>query len=412
MMLNDLTLASRRYPGIQHRFAEIAKSAKLTVTTTLDAEFECLYPHDPYDVEDLDREHQRLAENARELAKCWRNRAADDIARFLGRLESEARRASITYPRLTPEFCRALATEDPDPVATLRIFMHERLPADLVEPFLSKACETGEPVWPIVSRCFDDELYVSMGVTLAICNESAPLQTVSSALAKVGETPHLLDDCCTVGQVSQAALSEMFRSPNASTAISAAIGHWKAFRHSRTEIQLNKSWRRAFLRSAEARLSSIESYWTGEILRKDADLAVEWLVRFLDSDQSFVSYHASKTAKKVIASLNSAHKISILTSIQPHQRVMGLPEIIDALVDNNADIYRQLLRLKKLTHYHLSPLLGKPKGDWRSMAILALDRGYSCENVVSANLAGGRSWARKRKRNVGGVALSLRGLTK
>ena len=122
IMLNDLTLASRRYPGIQHRIAEIAKSAEVTVTTTLDAEFECLYPHDPYDVEDLDRGHQRLAENARELAKCWRNRAADDIARFLGRLESEARHASITYPRLTPEFCRALATEDPDPAATLRIF--------------------------------------------------------------------------------------------------------------------------------------------------------------------------------------------------------------------------------------------------------------------------------------------------
>ena len=109
--------------------------------------------------------------------------------------------------------------------------MNERLPADLVEPFLFKAYETGEPVWPIVSRCFDDELYVGMGVKFAICNESAPLQTVSSALAKVGGTPHLLDDCCTVGEVSQAALSEMFRSPKASTAISAAIGHWKALQH-------------------------------------------------------------------------------------------------------------------------------------------------------------------------------------
>ena len=63
--------------------------------------------------------------------------------------------------------------------------MHERLPADLVEPFLSKACENGELVWPIVSRCFDDKLYVGMGVRFAICNESAPLQTISSALTMV-----------------------------------------------------------------------------------------------------------------------------------------------------------------------------------------------------------------------------------
>ena len=118
-------------------------------------------------------------------------------------------------------------------------------------------------------------------------------------------------------------------------------------------------------------MSSIDSYWTGEILTNDADLAVEWLVRFLDCDQSSFSYDANKAAKKVIASLNSAQKISILSSIQTHQRVMVLPEIIDALVDNNADIYRQLLRLTKFTHYHLSPLLGKPNGDWRSLAILA-----------------------------------------
>lgn len=394
IMLNDLAIASRRCPGVQHRIAEIAKSAEVAVTTTLDAEFECLYPHAPFDVdvEDFGLEHRRLAQSARELAKCWRSRAADDIARFLGRLENEAHRAGITYPRLTPEFCRALVTEDPDPVATLRIFLHERLPADLVEPFLSKAYETGEPVWPIVSGCFDDELYVGMGVRFAICNESAPLQTVCSALTKVGETPHLIDDCCTVGAVSQAALSEMFRSPNTSTAIPAAIGHWKAFPHSRTEIQLNESWRAAFLRSSEARLSSTESYWTGEVLRNDADLAVEWLVRFLNSDQSFLCYYAGKTAKKVIMSLNSAQKISVLTSIQARQRVMGLPEIIDALVDNSADVYRQLLRLEELKHYHLFPLLGKPKADWRGLAILALDRGYSCEDVVGASLAGGRSW--------------------
>ena len=394
LMLNDLASASREYPGVQHRIAEFAKHAGVTVDTRPDAEFECLFPTDPFDAEDLEREHKRLAENARELAKRWRDRAADETAGFLRHHETEARRAGISYPRLASEFCWALAAEDTDPVATLRSFMHERLPADLVKPFLRKAIETDRSVWLTVSDCLDKELYVGMGVELVICDENAPREMVLSALAKAGEIPRLLEGCCSGGKASRSALSEMFRSPEASTALWAAIGHWQAVRHSRTEIPLDAAWRRAFLRSAEVGASSIDSYsyWIVDILKSDRELSVEWLTRFLDSDQSSFGYFAQEVAKKVIALLDSDQRIRILIAINPTRRSLGIPEIVRDLVENDPEIYRRLLAREELKLYHLSPLLGKPEGDWRRIAVQALDRGYLCEDVVKANLGGVRSW--------------------
>ena len=392
-MLNDVALVSRRYPGVQHRIAELAKGAEFEVDATLESEFECLYPTDPYDAEDLDQEHAHLVENARSLAGRWSNRDPVDTANLLGHLETEARRAGINWPRLTPDFSWALADEHLDPAATLAAFMDERLPADLVEPFLRKTVETGGTVWPIISNCFNNHLYLAMAVQLSICLENAPLELVTSALAKAEGVPRLLEHYCARGEVSRTGLSEMFRSSDSSTAVTAAIGHWKAVRYSQTDTPLDDAWRQAFLRSAETRISSTDSYWTGEILSKDGELAMEWLIRFLDSDQSSFAYYAEEAATKVVVTLNAAQRIEILTEIRPSDRFIGTPQVISALVGNDAEIYRHLLALEKLKYYHLSPLLGEPSGDWKEIAVLALDHGYSPQNMVEANLGGERSWA-------------------
>ncbi len=387
-MLNELASASQQLPGVQHRLAAIAKGARIAVGTTLHPEFECLFPQDPYDADDVAREVERLEGNARQLAERWRSRTADDLAIFLARHEAEARHADVTYPRLTPVFCRTLAKACTDPVTATRVLIRERLPADSVEPFLGEAVSRDRSAWSIMSACLDDDLYVVVGMQFAICRDDAPPEMFRSALARVNEAPSLLDHYCAIGEVSRGALSEALRSQDASTAISAAIGHWKAVRHSRSEFPLDESWRRAFLLSAEVRLSSLDSYWTGEILKRDGELAVEWLIRCLGSAQSAIGFHAQEAARKAIASLDSPQRTSVLIANHPDGPVLGASEIVHALVGCDPEVYGHLLQLEKPKPLHLSPLLGEPSGDWRSMAILALNQGYSCEDVVNANLGG------------------------
>ena len=393
-MMNDLASVSHQYPGVQLRIAEYAKVAGIAVDTTSNPDFECLYPPDPYDSEDLERAHTRLAEDARSMARRWSNRTPVDIAKSLGDFESEARGVGISWPRLTPEFCRTLAAHCPDPAAILEAFIRERLPADLATPLLQESAKTGVDVWPIVSDCLDDDLYVAMAIHFAFGQAHTPTEIVTSALAKVRETPRLIEHCCGCGEVSRPALDVMFQSSDDATAVAAAIGHWMATRHSRSDIPLDDAWRRAFLRSSEIRLSSTDSHWAKRILETDPELAVEWLIRLFNSGQTSFGYHAGEAATEIVASLTPAQRIEILGAISPPERILGTPKVICALVGNDTEVYGHLLQLHRLKYFHLSPLLGEASGAWKRLAILALDHGFSAREIVGTNLFGGeRSWS-------------------
>ena len=392
-MLSELALASQQLPGVQHRIAAIAKRAGIAVETTSDSDFECLFPPDAYDSEDLDRKVERLEQDVRRLAVDWRYRTAEELAMFLERHETEARRAGITHLRLTPLFCRTLAEACSDPAAAVRILVQARLPANLVEPFLGKAVSADQSAWSIVSNCLDDDLYVAIGMQLAISRDTAPLEILRSALTTVNELPRLLEHYCVTGEISQRALSEALNSPEASTAVSAAIGHWKGRGRSQAENPLDDVWRRAFLLSGEIRLSSLDGYWTGEILKGDSGLAMQWLIRCLGSDQSSIGFHTQEAARKVVASLDSAQRTSVLNAHHPDEEVFGVAEILHALIGRDLEVFVRLLELERFKPYHLSPLQGEPSGDWRGMAVLALDHGYSCEDVVDASMGGAWTWA-------------------
>ena len=400
LMLNDLASASRQYPGVQHRVASIARRQDVSVNIKLDPQFECLYPRDSFHADDVDAENARLAANARDFAERRRNCNSYETAHMLGRLEHEAKRAGITYPRLVPEFCRTLAAAHPDPAAAVEAFMHERLEPDAVEPLLRKAVDSDRRIWSVVYACINDQLYFALGLKVAICSEHAPPEIVSTALDKIESAPRLVDQYCSFGEVTKAALSRLFQSTDVSTAVSAAIGHWKAIRYERSDIEIDKVWRRAFLRSAEKRLSDIDGYWIGEILKKNSELVPEWLIRLLNSEQNLLGYHSQETAKKLVALLDLTQRLSVLNAIRPRRQAMGLSEIIQSLIGNDASVYHQLLQSEQLRDYHLAPLIGEPSGDWREIAILALDHGYSCDHVLRGILDPNhsikvRSWSGK-----------------
>jgi len=155
---------------------------------------------------------------------------------------------------------------------------------------------------------------------------------------------------------------------------------------------LDQSWRRAFLLSAEVTLSGQDGYWTGEILKQDSELAVDWLIRCLDAERPAIGFHTQEAARNAVASLDSAQRTRVLSAHDPGAEVFGVEEIVHALVGSDSEVYGRLLELEKLKSYHLSPLQGDPGRAWRSMAVLALGHGYSCEEIVDANLDGSWLW--------------------
>ena len=392
LMLTALASASRQYPGVQHRLGELANQVGQALDMALDMEFECLYPPTRFGVEDRDQEQERLVHEAHQLAEHWGNRPIGDIAEFLRHIETEARRAGMGYPRLSPAFCEKLAAGHPDPTSAAKEFMQEDLPADLVEPFVREAVAGERPAWQIVADSLHISEYATIGIVVAISHRAAPSDLVSSALAKVGERRQLIEHCCLSGDVSEAALLKMLRSGDTRIAIPAAIGHWQAALRGRTNAPVGEEWRQAFLLTAGSKCSDTEYYWIGEILAENSDLATSWVIQLLDREKVSLGYLVRETARKVSGLLSLEERRKVLEKSKAERRITGVPEVVQALVGDNHALYCQLLDSEGLKPYHLAPLIGRPDAGWREKAVLALNYGFSCDDLVEATLGTGWSW--------------------
>lgn len=66
--------------------------------------------------------------------------------------------------------------------------------------------------------------------------------------------------------------------------------------------------------------------------------------------------------------------------------------IANQLVGDSTEVYDALLAQVDLKPLHLAPLWGRPSGTWASLALLALDYGYSEEELADAAYGGMHSW--------------------
>lgn len=389
LVMNDLAKASRHHPGIQRRLGQFAEKYGVEFDEVSDSVFECLYPRlqEQFDPDNLDQEQAAHIDKVRRLAECWDNLSIDEITGHLARVENEAGLADTMYPRLSSEFSKALAKRRSDPVATARAFMTQRLPADLVDPFIRCAIEGKQTSWSIVEDCLKDETYKYVGVAAAIAHSSAPPQVISTAVARAKGMEQLIEHRCLRGEVSEAALVELFRAGDEDVAVAAAVGHWLRSQRRHADASLGSAWQQAILQSAESSAADSEhhSYWIGKILEQDGELATEWLIRLVKNKPDFFAYHVGQIAEKSAATLSENQRRIVLRAFPPNWQPSPVNrKVVGVLVGNSLDLYRELLNSKDLACIHLAPLAGKPGNGWETKAILALDSGYSVEEIVFA----------------------------
>jgi hypothetical protein len=388
-MLHDLADTSRQHPGVQHRLQALTEEADFTLDLNVDPEFEVLYPHERFEEED--DEHLR-AQHVDDLAERWGNRAVEDIATSLAQIEAEAQSADINYPRESPRLCHKLAQSHFDPLFVLDVFMQHDLPADLVQPFASKAATEERPGWiSLVKRCIDETPYRWVGVSIALTHPNPPEELLTAALAHAGEMHQLVETCCSRGEVPETTVHKMWRAKDSRVAVAAAIGHWHAARRGKTPNRLSAAWRHAILRSVdEGSTRSHDEYWLGKILSKDGELAEKWLLSVLNREDATLRYGIQEVATKAVSSLDLAQRRRVLAAVRSG---FGTADIVEHLIGESLELYGELLRATELRRYHLAPLAGMPDKPWQSKALLALDADYSTNDIVAATLGQGWSWS-------------------
>ena len=195
--------------------------------------------------------------------------------------------------------------------------------------------------------------------------------------------------------MAPATLQKMLRSTDARIAVAAAIGCWCG--HARAiedDHRLPDGWREAILRAPtdETRLSQHEEYWLGKILSKNNRLAEDWLLsKFGQRNQSPGSWRAEEIAVKIVPGLDSRQRARVMVALRSDRHA---EDLVKPLVADDLDLYRDLLKIERLARFHLTPLTGKPEGEaWRAMALLALAKGFTTDEIAQAALGRSHSWS-------------------
>lgn len=392
-ILFDLTECTRDHPGLQNqlrRYVEtVGSNIDLAPDFVLDPVFEAFFPGRILDAE----EEADLIESAAEQLRVSEG-SVDEVVEKLVKIESEARLADIEpqRSRVAERVCRKLAGAE-DPVQTSAAFVHHRLPSVWLYPILFKAAIEGRKGWPsVMSRCLNDISYQEIGVSIILTISEPPPELLGASLALAENHLSFIHDLCSLGRVPGATLQALLCIDNPRVAVAAAIGHWLAEPERKIESVDESLWRRAILRTLDDDANPIGfdsyEYELREILKSDSVLSEEWLQMGLDQGRGWFSLRGQEIAvKSVIPAMDIPQRSKVLRALSSEWN-QTTHEIVGHLIDQDLDLYRELLDSNDLAHYHLSPLEGKPDSVWWKKAALALDAGYSVGRVVEASLKG------------------------
>lgn len=392
-VVNDLADISRKLPGVQRKLRELANWIDVELPVEHDPIFECLYPERDH-FERISSEQVSCDDVLNNLAERWKDLPAGKIANLMADVEAKARAAEINYPRESPKFCGILAERCSSPIAIAKAFMEHELSFDLVEPFVNKAVSSEPRSWSIVNDCLDNELYVSVGISVAITHLHTPPEILTASIAKAEGIGQLIETHCLREEVPESTLFEMFSSEHVPVAVAAATGHWMSTEKC-VDGPLKEMWSNAILRSADAQteFSQHDDYWIGKILKHESELATAWMARLVQNEKPFYGCDREEAAKKVAKTLNEEQRRKVLRTISTDIESHSIQEILGALVGNSLDLYRELLASKELANLHLAPLAGKPDKEWAEKAVLALNEGYTVDQIVEATQILGWVWA-------------------
>lgn len=379
VMLLDLISIAEEHPAVCEWASQIAKHIDLEAEIPLDQAFETLYPARDYsDSDDWQVVEKRNRQRVRELANEWSRMPPEQVIRRITLIEQEANLAPIRgIRRWTPTLCIELADTVSSPSEWTRVMIRERVTSEFVEPFLWKVVERENKDWvALASACLDEPNLESAAISLVLKLSDPPEDLLSEAMSRLERFVKLVEIICLRGQVSERVLTYLLQHEIPPVAEAAANGTWLADPEGTIPDAVQEVWRRAMIKHVT------EAHWLPKAFNADFHLAYQWLEARAKSKQPMwftnIYKQAIKAAGKVI---NTELRTRILHQVPAkHENT----EFVLLIVDNNLELYQELLSIKEFKLFHLAPLSGHPEGIWFEKAKLALRAEYSSQEIAHA----------------------------
>ncbi|MFC2047356.1 hypothetical protein ACFLTK_03685, partial [Chloroflexota bacterium] len=383
-MAADIININLTHPGVLSHISRIFKNFEIELSIDVDTEFDTLFP-----AEGRGRnwkERQAIQEKAaKKLAGDWSKRNAESTAERMVRFEIEARNANMTWPRWSPFVAERIASEAGSPSTWARAFIKAGAESDIVIPFLKAIASIDNKEYPeLLKMCLGEPRLhfacIAVGFTAAFLPEDL-LPDIISILDN--RFSNWIESSCIRLEIPEDRLIILLSHTDCSVAAAAATGEWEATPRGTIRESLKDLWRKVIIKCLEREFEG------EEIFRKDPSLAFEWLLLRIKETRTF-PYYDNDLLEVALQVINVEQRKTLLESITDGP---WYDTVILGIVDDEIELYRDLLRNARLKRFHLSPLSGNPAGAWIDRALLALDAGYSPLDISQAVYGNFRFWS-------------------
>jgi hypothetical protein len=383
-MLMDVISLTTQHPGTLHWANELAKNCDFELEIVLDTEFETLYPLFFHD-DDLNKSQERWEISLNTMSNAWGAREPETVAKSLSHLESEARKANITWPRLSEKLCSNLANKAAESLPWAKAFLTAKLSGDLIYPFLQRAMETNETGWQVFFMDgLDHPTLQGSIVPLVLASTNPPDPLLVQVLQRLDQQHYQwIRLVCMRRAVPKKHLQLLLSHKNSAVAQAAAEGEWLAEPKGVIEPSLRDDWEKAILRTS-VEISGDQGFWLGELLSKEPDLSARWLSSSIsERGDQHINFLHRNLIRASTSSLTHSARLAILEQVPDEY---GFDTLVIDLVNKSPEIYQHLLGISRLQRYHLVPLSGDIDSVWSELATLAIQAEYNPKDIAIATM--------------------------
>jgi len=392
-MVTDMITLAEGHPGVLHALNQIADVLGLDLKIKLDPEFEILFPTRVKKGEWREA-HEAQTKNVSRLADDWARRDPVTVLRQIERIQAEASAAGTAGPNQLNSLLYLLAQKIEYPTVWVRAMLEVQTPGFLASPILWRAALENDPAWPALARtALDQPAWRGVIDYAVLMTPSLPADLLSTVLDRVKDCPDVVWTACLRKQVPEATLLRILQDGADEVAGAAAAGEWQADPQGHVREPLRSAWRTAIVRCPTG------GNGIGDILKTDSELALRWLVSRIDSIAHW-NMESDQTISDALSALDVAGRRTLLGSL-PENFFDG--RIIAKLIADDLELYRDFLAIHRPPSQHLAPLSGASKTEdfettpslgksWAEKAVLALDHGYTPEDVAQAAFGIFISW--------------------
>jgi hypothetical protein len=383
--------ASEGHPGLLKHVRGIAMDRVAELSIDVDAEFETIFPDDPY-LEDHNAVLAAQAEKARQLGRTWATSNARLTARRFVSLENEAIGAGITWPRYASTVAATIAENCESPVEWADALIEAGGWQDVITPFCRRAMQTlSRSEWnDILLRCLSSPAFHFVAVDLCLTQAEFPPDLRKETIAIMDRFSLYAETAFLRGQVSTAVAKEILSNSEGELLKATAVGLWLAEPQGQIPAELAVLWRRAVLENDTD--ERVQDHWMAQILSHDPRLAHDFLRRRLN-DQRFIflsSLDHHLAVKAAVEALDNDGRRCILNRLPDR---WGTDSLVQALVADDTEVYRAILRDRLKKGIRLSPLARDMDSGWVHLALVAIDEGIGIDAIVGATVHRGGVWS-------------------